>query len=184
MKKVLGIITGSVLFLMASAFTIQAIINWKIDAEKAQVKFTMKAHGQELIGNFKTAKGEIKFDETDLDASSVSCTVDVASINTGIEARDKHLQAKGFFDAATTPELKFVSTKIEKNKEGYVATGNLLIKDSTKQITFPFTFEGTKDAGTFKGSFTVKRSDYNVGKIDGDIGDDVTIILDIPVTKQ
>lgn len=183
MKKVLSALAGSVLFLMASAFTIQAIINWKIDAEKAMVKFTMQAHGQELVGNFKTVKGDIKFDENDLAASSVNCSVDVASINTGIEGRDKHLQAKGFFDAATTPQLKFTSTKIEKTKEGFLATGNLLVKATTKEITIPFVFEGGNDSGTFKGSFVMKRSTYNVGKADEDISDDVTISLEIPVTK-
>jgi polyisoprenoid-binding protein YceI len=184
MKKILTIAATAVIFVMSSAFSIQAIINWKIDAEKAQVKFSMQAHGQELIGNFKNVKGDIAFDENDLANSSVKCAVDVNSINTGIEGRDKHLQARGFFDAATTPQLTFTSAKIEKSKEGFIATGNLSVKQTTKEIAIPFTFETTKEGGLFKGSFAMKRTDYGVGNADGDIGDDITVLLEIPVTKM
>lgn len=183
MKKAVFLFMSGIFFLVTSAYTIQAIINWKIDSEKAMVKFSLKAHGQELIGNFKGAKGEVKFDANDLVNSSLNCTIDIASVNTGIEARDKHLQAKGFFDAEISPVSKFVSEKIEKTKDGYSATGKLLMKETTKQITIPFVFEGNADTGIFKGSFSIKRSDYNIGKPDDEIGDDVTIYLEIPVSK-
>ena len=184
MKKVLSIIAAGALFLMATAYTVQAIINWKIDSEKAMVKFTLKAHGQEVVGNFKGAKGDVKFDASDLAGSSVNCTIDIATINTGIEARDKHLQAKGFFDAATSPVSKFTSEKIEKTKDGFIATGKLLMKETTKDISIPFVFEYTADIGMFTGSFTIKRSDYKIGQPDDEISDEVTIFLQIPVTKE
>ena len=176
------------LFFVGTAYTVQAIINWKIDSEKAMVKFTMRAHGQELIGNFKGAKGEIKFDEKDLANSSVNCTVDITTVNTGIGGRDKHLQAKGFFDAAGFPVGSFISAKIEKSNEGFIATGNFSLKGTTKEIAIPFLYEGTSgtgnDTGMFKGSFSIKRSEYSIGKPDEDISDEVTITLEIPVTKE
>ena len=183
MKKVAVIFLAGIFFLMTSAYTIQAIINWKIDTEKAMVKFSLKAHGQELIGNFKGAKGEVKFDANDLANSSLNCTIDIATVNTGIEARDKHLQSKVFFGAEISPVSKFVSAKIEKTKDGYAATGKLLMKETTKEITILFVFEGSADAAIFKGSFTIKRSDFNIGNVDDEIGDEVTIYLEIPVSK-
>ena len=184
MKKVLTGLVAGIYLVLASAFAIQAIINWKIDSEKAMVKFSLKAHGQELIGNFKGAKGEVKFDANDLAHSSVDCTIDMATINTGIEARDKHLQAKGFFDTETSPMSKFTADKIEKTKEGYSATGKLSMKETTKELAIPFLFEANNDTGVFKGSFSIKRSDFNIGKPDDEIGDEVTIYLEIPVSKQ
>ncbi len=183
MKRIAAVLLASVITFVGSAYTIQAIINWKIDSEKAMVKFSLTAHGQELIGNFKVAKGIIKFDENDLANSSIDCSIDITTINTGIEARDKHLQSKGFFGAATSPICKFTSTKIEKTATGFTATGNLLLKQTTKEIILPFTYEGTKTSGTFKGSFRIKRSDYAIGEGDDDIGDEVTISLDIPVSQ-
>lgn len=184
MKKIFAILSLSFLIICGSAYTIQSLINWKIDSEKAMVKFVMNAHNQELVGNFKAAKGEVKFDEKDPAASSIVCSVDVVTINTGVEPRDKHLQSKGFFDAAANPVIKFTSSKIEKTTDGYLATGNLLMKATTKEISIPFVFEKNPGGAVFKGSFVVKRNDYNVGKPDPDMSDEVTIKLEIPVTEK
>jgi polyisoprenoid-binding protein YceI len=70
MKKVVFILSAAMVMLVTSAYTIQAIINWKIENEKAQVKFKMQAHGQELIGSFTGVKGDVKFDAADLANSS------------------------------------------------------------------------------------------------------------------
>jgi polyisoprenoid-binding protein YceI len=184
MKKVLFIVAAAMVTLAASAYTIQAIINWRILSEKAQVKFKMEAHGQDLVGSFTGAKGDIKFDAADLAASSFNCSIDVATIKTGMEQRDGHLQAKGWFDAAGSPTINFSSSKIEKTADGYSAIGKITLKGTKKDLTIPFTFEITSEEGaTFKGNFTIKRSDFGVGKTDGDISDEVTIMLEIPVDK-
>jgi len=183
MKKVFSIALGTAAFLMATAFTMQAILNWKIDAEKAQVKFVMQAHAQEMIGSFKGVKGDVKFDSSDLANSSFNCTVDIATINTGVEKRDGHLQGAGWFDAATHPSIVFTSTKIIPADTGYLAEGTLTAKGITKEVAIPFTFEGDKATGTFKGSFNIKRSDYGIGKTDAEVGDDITINLEVPVTS-
>lgn len=183
MKKIFAVVLGSAAFLMTSAFTIQAIINWRIDAEKAQVKFVMQAHGQEMIGSFKGAKGDVKFDPADLTNSSFNCSVDVATINTGVEKRDGHLQAEGWFDAAKNPSLVFTSTKITPATNGYLAEGTLTAKGITKDVAIPFTFEGDNATGTFKGSFIMKRSDFGIGKQDAEVSDEVAIKLEVPVTS-
>jgi polyisoprenoid-binding protein YceI len=185
MKKVFFIVSAALVTLAASAYTIQAIINWKILSDKSQVKFKLDAHGQELIGSFTGAKGDIQFDGSDLGKSTFNCSIDVATINTGMEQRNGHLQAKGWFNAAEFPTINFTSSKIEKTAEGYNAMGKLSLKGVTKDVTIPFTFENPTDlAGTFKGSFTIKRGDFGVGKTDGDIGNDVTIMLEIPVASE
>jgi len=185
MKKIFSVLFAAIVMLAASAYTIQAVLNWKIDNEKAMVKFTMQAHGQELVGSFQGVKGDINFDEQHLDKSSINVTIDIATVNTGNKQRDGHLQAKEFFDAATTPAAKFVSTKIEKTDAGYVATGNFSVKATTKEITIPFTYEGTKEAGTFKGTAQIKRNDFGIGDPSKpDPGNDIAISFDIPVTKN
>jgi polyisoprenoid-binding protein YceI len=184
MKKVVFILSAAVVMLFASAYTIQAIINWKIENEKAQVKFKMQAHGQELLGSFTGVKGEVKFDAADLTNSSFNCSIDISTINTGMEQRNGHLQGKGWFDAAQFPAITFTSSKIEKADAGYVATGKLSMKGVSADQVIPFVFEESGDAGTFKGNFTMKRGTFGVGKTDGDIDNDVTIMLEIPVSKQ
>lgn len=180
MKKIFLYSLTAIVFLIGTAFTIQSIINWKIDNEKAQVKFTMQAHGQELIGNFKGVKGEVKFDEKDLANASFNCSIDISTINTGVSERDGHLQAARWFDAANFPTINFTSSKIETTEKGYQATGILSIKGITKEISIPFKF----DKNTFVGDFTIKRSEFNIGKTDGDVSNEVVLHIEIPVTEE
>ncbi|MDO9376073.1 MAG: YceI family protein [Ferruginibacter sp.] len=184
MKKFFGLTVIGFALILTSAFTIQAIINWKIDNEKAQVKFVMQAHGQELIGNFKGVKGDVNFDAADLGGSSFKVDVDVATINTGNDKRNGHLQAASWFDAANHPAINFTSTKITATADGYQAEGNLTAKGVTKPVVLPFKFTGDNATGTFVGSFKIIRSEYGIGKADAEVGDEVTINLEVPVTKQ
>ena len=43
----------------------------------------------------------------------------VASVDTGNEKRDGHLQSADFFEAEKNPTLTFKSTKVEKGDKGY-----------------------------------------------------------------
>lgn len=183
MKKIFSRFIIGIGSLLCFSFTFQAYLNWKIDGEKAMVKFSMKAHGQELIGNFKGAEGNIRFNVDDLANATLNCDIDVSTINTGIPDRDKHLLAKDFFDAKNAPKANFTSTSFEKTQEGYSVTGKLTIKATTLEIKIPFVFTGSADAGLFKGAFPIKRSDFKIGDEDEDISDKVTIMLEIPVTK-
>jgi polyisoprenoid-binding protein YceI len=183
MKKLFAIALGSMAFLVTSAYTIQAIINWQIDNEKSQVKFVMQAHGQELIGSFTGVKGDIKFDAADLANSSFNCTIDVSTINTGNDRRNGHLKGASWFDTAAYPVITYTSKKITATSTGYLSEGTLTAKGVSRDVAIPFTFAADNAAGAFKGSFTIQRVDYGIGKVEAEVGNDVTINLDIPVNK-
>jgi polyisoprenoid-binding protein YceI len=183
MKKTVIFISAAILLLGATAFTIQTILNWKIDSANAQVKFSIKSDGKETKGMFTGVKGEIKFDGEDLAGSYFNCTIDVATINTGVDGRDHHLKSKDFFNVEKYPVATFKSEKVEKDNAGFKATGNLTIKDSTKQITIPFTFDNNNGKGVFKGKVTIDRNNYGVGRPDNE-PDPIEITMEIPVEKQ
>jgi polyisoprenoid-binding protein YceI len=191
MRRSILFITAGILFLAVSAFTIQAIINWQIDNTTAQAKFSI-GHTK---GFFTGVKGDISFDKDDLAGSFFNCTIDVATVNTGSEGRDEHLRTADFFDVSKFPVMTFKSTKVERELNGFIATGNLTIKDYTKEIHIPFTFEENKGKGIFKGSVIIDRNDYGVGKPEkakqnpwggtpGIQPDPILISLEIPVDKK
>lgn len=94
-------------------------------------------------GRFKDFKGTIHFDERDVTRSSVEFSAKVASIDTGVEPRDKHLRTADFFDAEKFPEMTFKSTRVErKGKDAFVLHGDLALKGVTKQVALPFTLTG------------------------------------------
>lgn len=175
MKKMIypamiAIALGTSAFKVASNATL-----WKVNENAYSVKFTSK----KFDGAFKGLKSELLFDESNLAASKLTATIDASTINTGNGMRNKH--AKQGLDAKTYQTVKFESTSIIKTTSGYEATGNLTIKDVTKQIKIPFTFNKTADGGVFDGTFSVKPADYNVTK--SGTPEVLDFQLNVPVTK-
>jgi len=53
----------------------------------------------------------------------------------------------------------------------------------TKPFTLPFTFQRSGAGGLFHAAFTVNRNDYGIGK-PGDVDDNISLELSVPVTKK
>jgi polyisoprenoid-binding protein YceI len=136
-------------------------------------------------GHFTGLKSTIVFDEKDLAASSLSASVDAKTVSTGIGLRNHHVrEEEQFLDANKYPRISFQSKKIVKTAGGFSADGELTIKNVTRPVQIAFTFQADGgNAGVFKGDFNIKREDYNIGKPGGSIGDQITIHLEVPVTK-
>jgi polyisoprenoid-binding protein YceI len=147
-------------------------------------------------GRFKDFKGLIHFNDADVTKSSVEFTAKIESIDTGVEARDKHLRTADFFDAAKYPEMTFKSTRIErKGKDAYVLYGDFTLKGVTKQIQLPFTITGAiKDPWGntrfgINAQTRINRRDYGIdygnAMANGgfDVGNEVTIDLQLEAVK-
>ena len=158
-----------------SAFT--AVKSYKIDTSKAKVTFNIVNMGLTVEGAFDGARGAVYFDENNLAGSRIEASVDASTINTGIGMRDDHLREPDYFDVEKYPRISFQSTSIERSGNGYKATGKFTIRDVTKTVTVPFTFSN----GTFKGDFSIKRTDYGVGESSWVMKDKVKIFFEIPV---
>ena len=75
--------------------------------------------------------------------SSVTATIQAASISTGQEDRDKHLRSGDFLDVEKYPTLEFRSTGVKSHKDNeFVLTGELTIKDVTRTVELEVEFEG------------------------------------------
>jgi polyisoprenoid-binding protein YceI len=157
---------------------------WKVDADKAKVEFSVHGMFGTVHGTFTGLKATIRFDEKNPGAGSISASVDAKTVSTGIGLRNHHLRTEEqYFNTDKYPTISFRSTKIEKAGNGYTAAGDLKIKDVTKAIRLPFTFSGSGNSGVFKGHFVLKREDYNLGKPGGSVGDEVTVDLTVPATQ-
>ncbi len=114
---------------------------FKIEPGWSHVEFGVKNFGVHTVeGRFKTFSGTIAYDDTDVTRSSVNVTIQIASVDTGIKKRDAHLQTVDFFEADKYPEMAFHSERIEKKADGYMMTGPLTIKGTTKEVELPFTY--------------------------------------------
>lgn len=170
--------------------------SWKISGSHSKIRFEVTHFFTPVEGSFSDYTGELKFDPVDLDNSSVSFNVKVASVKTDSDKRDKHLQSEDFFYADEFPEMTFASTSISKHKKGFIAKGNLTVKSITKVVEVPFKVLGTGDHPSregvvmmgIKGEFKINRNDYNVGT--GDyvattvIGDEVSISIMLEASRK
>ncbi|MEL6275211.1 MAG: YceI family protein, partial [Bacteroidota bacterium] len=129
-------------------------------------------------------KGEIIFDPSNLAASSMNVSVDVATISTGNKTKDKHARGKNWFDVENYPQISFQSASFEQTDSGYAVKGTLSLHGVNKQVSIPFTFDATSNGGLFKGQLTVNRKDYGIkGNFFGfSVGKEFTVDINVPVT--
>jgi len=158
---------------------------WKADAEKAKVEFSIKGPFGTVHGHFTGLKSTIRFDEHDLSGSSITASIDAGTVSTGIGLRNHDLRNKEqWLNTDKYPGISFRSKKILKTGSGFNADGDLTLKGVTKPIQIPFTFNTSGgNAGVFKGGFSIRREDYGIGKPGGSVGDMITITLEVPVTR-
>jgi polyisoprenoid-binding protein YceI len=136
--------------------------------EGSKVHFIIKNFGIDTGGDLTGLTGDITFVPGNIAASNFDVSVDVNTIDTDNDSRDKHLKSKSYFDAETYPVITLKSTKINRTNKSssgwYHFTGSLTIHGVTKPIAFPFRATKKGDDYLFVGGFTINRLDYGVGK--------------------
>lgn len=143
---------------------------WNLDTAHSEITFKVK-HMMitNVSGKFENFSADVETEGHDFTRSTISFSADISSITTGNADRDNHLKSADFFNAEAHPKLTFVSRKFEKaDEDEYVLTGDLTIRDVTKQVTFDVEFGGIgKDPwGNQKAGFTLKgkinRTDFGL----------------------
>jgi polyisoprenoid-binding protein YceI len=144
--------------------------NWKLDNSHSNVKFAVEHLAvSETEGNFKSFDGTLVSKNADFTDADITFSVDVKSIDTDNEMRDKHLQGDDFFNTEKYPQMKFKSSSFKKvSGNKYILEGDLTIRDVTKKVKFDVVYRGTqKDpygntkAG-FKATGSIKRMEYGL----------------------
>src|ERR1700755_904258 len=160
------------LFFILSGLSITG--NWTADAEKSRITFTVDGPFGEVHGSFSGLKSEIQFDGKDLSKSSITASIDAATVSSGVGLRNTHLRnEEQWLNTEKYPRIQFKSSKIEKTATGFSAAGTLTLKNISKPIIIPFTFSSSGNSGVFKGQFSIKREDYNLGKKGGSVGETI-----------
>jgi polyisoprenoid-binding protein YceI len=131
----------------------------------SSVEFKIKNFGINTKGSFKGLQGSISFNIARPADASFDVSIDANTINTENEMRDNHLRAETYFDVKKYPHIRLVSAKITpSDKAGvFLISGKLTIKNTTRDISFPFTAVPANDGYLFKGTFNINRRDFDVG---------------------
>lgn len=110
-------------------------MTWQIDEAHTTVGFSIKYMMVSTVrGHFRRYDAQLQIDPKDLSRSSASAIIDVESIDTNVEMRDKHLRSKDFFDVENHPKIRFQSTRVSRSGESLEVEGDLTIREVTKTI--------------------------------------------------
>ena len=184
-------LAGVVLSLSLAGGALAAGSTWTIDPNNSAVQFQVRHMGiSNVQGAFTKLSGSVTLDDSDISKSSVTATVDSASIDTRVTMRDNDLKSDKFFNTAQFPTLTFQSTKIWKSGDAVKMTGNLTMHGVTKEVTFDVSGptpainqNGTLHRGA-QATAKIDRRDFGVSADQGLIGNEVSITLDIELTQQ
>ena len=107
---------------------------WAVDTNHSSIGFTIRHLGVSKVrGRFTRFDADVVIGET-LDTTTVSATVDVASIDTANADRDAHVLSPDIIDVAKRPTLALRSTRITGAGSEYQVDGDLTIGDITRPI--------------------------------------------------
>ena len=190
LKKFLAITLAVCFFAVTPASS--SSTQYGVDKNHSTVGFTVPILGglSRVSGKFTDFDVQITYDEADITKSSVNATIKAASIDTGIENRDKHLRTADFFDVEKYPDITFQSKRVEKKGNKLTAFGTFTMHGVAKEIAIPFTITGKfKDPASgnetigFAANLTLNREDYGIAFKRKDnptfIGDEIEIELSL-----
>jgi polyisoprenoid-binding protein YceI len=143
--------------------------DYVLDPSHTRVGFSARhAMVTKVRGQFDEFEGTAHVDTENPAASTISVTIQAASVTTGNAQRDGHLKTPDFFDIENYPTITFVSTDVERDGTDWNVTGDLTINATTKPVTVVFEETGTaRDpfgnlrAG-FEGAVTINRTDWGL----------------------
>lgn len=190
LKKTLAALTlGSALFAGQALAADYAIDK---PGQHAFINFKISHLGYSwLYGSFNDFDGNFSFDAADPEASSVSVSINTASVDTNHAERDKHLRSADFLNVEQFPTATFESTSVKSTGEGTAdITGNLTLNGLTKPVVIQAKLLGEgKDpwggyrAG-FEGTTRLKLADFDIKKNLGPASEELELILSVEGIRQ
>ncbi|MFZ9503563.1 MAG: YceI family protein [Cyclobacteriaceae bacterium] len=143
---------------------------YKIDAAHSEINFKVKhLMITNVTGTFKQFSATMESSAADFSDAQITFEADVNSISTNNDQRDGHLKSDDFFNAETYPKLTFVSNKLDKKSDSdYTLTGNLTIRNITKEVSLQVSFGGTmtdpwgQQKAGFEINGSINRKDFDL----------------------
>ena len=183
MKRILA------LFALVAAAASLSAETYTIDPVHSSVGFTLRHLVSNFSSSFTKVSGTVNYDPAAAEKSTVEATIDIGSVSTANEKRDNHIKSPDFFDVAKFPTASFKSKAWKKTGENtFDVTGDLTIKDVTKEVVLKTTLIGTgpgMGGATLTGwsaTTTIKKSDFGLAgpaMLSTVLGDDVAIAISV-----
>lgn len=169
---------------------------YKVDPQHSSVTFSVRHLGIASVkGVFREFEGSAVLDGETL--KEASGTIQVASVDTGVDKRDDHLRTPDFFDAEKYPTITFKTRSVESGDNGQpVLVADFTMRDVTKELRIPVKMSkpvtdpwGGVRVG-FEGKAKLNRKDYGISYNEVlesgvmAVGEEVEIEINTEVVKE
>ena len=200
-KKTLVMKSSRLLFVVGLWLAVtssSAVANeiFKIDPTHSTIEFKVRHLLGTAKGKFTKFTGTIDVDLDHPEESTVTATIQTASIDTGIAKRDEHLRGEDFFNVQKFPEIIFKSRHVKKtgSNAGEIV-GDLTMHGVTRAVTLRVQLAGSPESATKNRTIRwhvtatpIKRSEFGLVwsksvEAISMIGEDVTVEMEIEAVK-
>ncbi len=162
------------------------------------VSFHLDAPLESVNGNANGVSGTITFDPENPAATKGKIIVSSASLVVPNSMQTEHMHGPTWLDVAKNPEITFEAKEVKNVKTTSNDTtadvvGTFTLKGVSKELTIPVKFTYMKDklaarmpgkTGDLlvvRGSFSIKRSDFNIQphQMEDKVGDEIVLTLNM-----
>lgn len=191
------------LLLTFTGFTIASLaeplsFDFKDPKHVNNVVFRTDALLESINGTATGISGKVDFDPENPATLKGKIVLEAATLTVPNPMMQTHLQSPMWLEVAKYPNITFEALSVENlkgenNKWTADVTGNLTVKNVTKKIVVPVKLQYLKgrlkerlpnlqgDLLVLRANFTIKRSDYNINKGNGEdkVSDDIDLTLSL-----
>ncbi len=169
---------------------------YEIDPQHLTLGFLVEHVGfAKVFGRFREAEGRFTFDEAAGEVSNVRVAVKTGSVDTEVEARDRHLKSADFLNVEKFPEMVFESketTKLEGRKAELRGSLTLLGVSRplvlslvwNKSATSPLPGNPYVSGMSARGTFRRSEFGMSYGVADGLVGDEVELLIELEAHRR
>jgi polyisoprenoid-binding protein YceI len=169
---------------------------WKADPAHSEVGFSVRhLMISKTRGRFTSYDVTIDLAEDPLD-SSVAATIDLASLDTGLEPRDNHLRSADYLEVEKYPTMTYRSTGIRRTDDSWNVDGELTVHGVTRPVPLALELNGFSpdpfggQRAGFSATAQINRRDFGIdmtlpmGGGGVVVGDKVSISLEIQAVLE
>jgi polyisoprenoid-binding protein YceI len=152
-------------------------LRFRIQPEASEITFRATSRLMNAEGHFGRFSGDVVADPAGPTGARITLTIDAASLETGIEMRNKHLRSADFFDIERFPTIAFQSVRVESAGRRATVMGRLTLHGVTREIAVPVDVQITETALVASGEFIINRGEYamNYNSFLNPIGNEVRV---------
>lgn len=144
--------------------------------------FGMSHPSGKIIG----ATGTVVLDSDQPTNSTVTASLPISALTTGLPDFDKDLKGPDYFDADQFPTATFTSTKVEVTGENTAnVSGDLTVHGVTQSVVLSVTFNKKafnpalfKTGVGFSATAHVSRKAFGLSKLEPFVGDDIDLVIE------